>query len=33
MDTTTSQIPIIDLWGQLLVALQGDIRDTQVDEL
>jgi rsbT antagonist protein RsbS len=33
MDTTTSQIPIIDLWGQLLVALQGDIRDSQVDEL
>ncbi|NUP06515.1 MAG: STAS domain-containing protein [Polyangiaceae bacterium] len=28
-----SAIPIISLWGRLLVPLQGDIRDTQLQEL
>lgn len=33
MDKTTHTIPVVELWGQLLVPLQGDIRDSQIDEL
>jgi rsbT antagonist protein RsbS len=28
-----AQIPIIELWGQLLVPLQGDVTDRQADQL
>jgi rsbT antagonist protein RsbS len=30
---TPATIPIIALWGRLLVPLQGDVRDTQLQEL
>jgi rsbT antagonist protein RsbS len=30
---TTTGIPVIELWRHLLVPLQGDITDTQMDEL
>jgi rsbT antagonist protein RsbS len=30
---THNPIPVIELWGHLVVPLQGDITDTQVDEL
>ncbi len=30
---TTIGIPVIELWRHLLVPLQGDITDTQMDEL
>ena len=30
---TTIGIPVIELWKHLLVPLQGDITDTQMDEL
>lgn len=33
VERTTSSVPIIELWGQLLVPLQGEISDTQMDEL
>jgi rsbT antagonist protein RsbS len=33
MNDTTHTIPVIELWGQLLVPLQGEIRDSQVDDL
>ena len=33
MTTTLNPIPVINLWGQLLVSLQGDIRDSQMVEL
>ncbi len=33
MDKTSHTIPVVELWGQLLVPLQGDIRDSQIDEL
>jgi rsbT antagonist protein RsbS len=32
-ERTTSVVPIIELWGQLLVPLQGEISDTQMDDL
>lgn len=31
--TTTNGIPVIELWRHLLVPLQGDITDSQMDEL
>ncbi len=30
---TTTGIPVIELWNHLLVPLQGDITDSQMDEL
>ena len=30
---TTNTIPVIELWGTLLVPLQGEIRDSQMEEL
>lgn len=27
------QIPVIDLWGHVLVPLQGDVSDSQMDQL
>ena len=30
---TAATIPVIELWGTLLVPLQGDIRDSQMEEL
>ena len=33
MEKTTHSIPVIELWGQLVVPLQGEIRDSQIDDL
>jgi rsbT antagonist protein RsbS len=33
MDRTTSPIPVIVLWGQIIVSLQGEIRDSQMSDL
>lgn len=29
----THAIPVIELWGRLIVSLQGDVTDTQMDKL
>ena len=29
----TNSIPVIELWGRLVVSLQGDVGDTQMDAL
>ncbi|UJR79472.1 STAS domain-containing protein [Sandaracinus amylolyticus] len=31
--SATTTIPILELWGNLVVPLQGEIRDSQMDEL
>jgi len=33
VEKTTHSIPVIELWGQLVVPLQGEIRDSQIDDL
>lgn len=33
MSDTRSSIPVLKIWDQLLVALQGDVSDRQADEL
>jgi rsbT antagonist protein RsbS len=33
MDRTTNPIPVIELWGQIVVSLQGEIRDSQMSDL
>lgn len=33
MDIESARIPVIELWGRLIVALQGDVSDSQMDQL
>ena len=33
MSDNRSTIPVLKIWDQLLVALQGDVSDRQADEL
>jgi rsbT antagonist protein RsbS len=33
VSTDYYRIPVIELWGRLIVSLQGDVSDTQMDQL
>jgi rsbT antagonist protein RsbS len=33
MEIESYRIPVIELWGRLIVSLQGDVSDTQMDQL
>ena len=33
MEIESHRIPVIELWGRLIVSLQGDVSDTQMDQL
>src|SRR6187431_2357733 len=33
MNIESNRIPVIELWGRLIVSLQGDVTDTLMDQL